>query len=219
MEVIDNSFVLFGGIHSLLWQHWSNAKKKKRWTLGKQKVLKFYLSFLSTTVLELSWVEYYDPRCTQLNSNQPPVVLNSTQSNQVGSWVETLDPIGKEYQITEPSNGFLDSFMDLLIYVNTCQTRTPITVEWNTICPFCSCLWYPGFQGVYWFTERPSIRLRLPDRFTHVSSTLSWSQRNTLSSSLEWNFSILRESTKTIRYGEIRQNMVPADYTKRLPTV
>ncbi len=29
--------------------------------LGKTK-LEFYLSFLSTTVLELSWVEYYDPR-------------------------------------------------------------------------------------------------------------------------------------------------------------
>ncbi len=66
--------------------NWFSTKKKKGWTLGQQKVLKFYLSFLSTRVLELSWVEYYDPRCTQLNSTQPPVILNSTQSNQVGSW-------------------------------------------------------------------------------------------------------------------------------------
>ncbi len=37
-------------------------------------------------MLELSWVEYYVPRCTQLNSKLAPVVLNSTQSNKVGSW-------------------------------------------------------------------------------------------------------------------------------------
>jgi hypothetical protein len=34
--------------------------------------------------------------------------------------VETLDPIGKEYQITEPSDGFLDVFMDFLIYIKIC---------------------------------------------------------------------------------------------------
>jgi hypothetical protein len=74
-----------------LWRHpldplTTLVKWKKKKTLGKQKVLKFYFSFLSTTVLELSWVEHYDPRCTYLNSSQPPVVLKSTQSNQVGSW-------------------------------------------------------------------------------------------------------------------------------------
>ena len=75
-------------ILSLLWQQLVKHQKKKRMGLsGKQKVLKFYLSFLSTRVLELSWVEYYDTRCSQLNSTQPPVVLNSTQSNQVGSWI------------------------------------------------------------------------------------------------------------------------------------
>jgi hypothetical protein len=86
MEVIDDCFVLFGDILSFLWQHWSNVQKKKRWTLGKQKVLKFYLSFFSTTVLELSWVEL--STMIPLYSTQPPVVLNSTQSNQVGSWKE-----------------------------------------------------------------------------------------------------------------------------------
>ncbi len=58
---------------------------KKKMDLGKTKVLQFYLGFLSTTLLELSWVDYYAPRCTQLNSKLTPVVLNSTQSNQVGS--------------------------------------------------------------------------------------------------------------------------------------
>jgi hypothetical protein len=56
-------------ILSLLWQR-EAPKNKKDGPSGKQKVLKFYLSFLSTRLLELSWVEYYDP-----------VVLNSTQLN------------------------------------------------------------------------------------------------------------------------------------------
>jgi hypothetical protein len=51
----------------------------------------------------LSWVDYYDPRCTQLNSTQPPVVLNSTQINQVGSCVNhrlTLSVVFKSSSVT-----------------------------------------------------------------------------------------------------------------------
>ena len=57
MEVIDDCFVLFGGfggILSLSFDNLCQAPKKKDGPCGKQKVLKFYLSFLSTTVLELS---------------------------------------------------------------------------------------------------------------------------------------------------------------------
>jgi hypothetical protein len=53
MEVIDDCFVLFGVILSFL-DSLVKHHKKKRWTLRKQKVLQFYLSFLSITVLELS---------------------------------------------------------------------------------------------------------------------------------------------------------------------
>ncbi len=34
-----------------------------------------------------------------------------------------------------PSAGFVDAFMDLVLYINTCPPGTPITVEWNKNLP------------------------------------------------------------------------------------
>ena len=34
-----------------------------------------------------------------------------------------------------PSDGFVDAFMDLVLYMNTCPPGTPVTVEWNKNLP------------------------------------------------------------------------------------
>jgi hypothetical protein len=34
-----------------------------------------------------------------------------------------------------PSDGFVDAFMDLVLYINTCPPGTPVTVEWNKTFP------------------------------------------------------------------------------------
>ena len=34
-----------------------------------------------------------------------------------------------------PSDVFVDTFMDLVFYINTCPSGTPITVEWNKNLP------------------------------------------------------------------------------------
>jgi hypothetical protein len=62
------------------------------------------------------------------------------------------------------------------------------------LCPY---LWYPGFQGVHCFAERPSMRLWLPDRFPYIIPALAWSQKTRpLSMFPVWNSSTLRECTK-----------------------
>jgi hypothetical protein len=38
---------------------------------------------------------------------------------------------GLTYDLTVPSDGFVDTFMDLMIYINTYPPGTPINVEWN----------------------------------------------------------------------------------------
>jgi hypothetical protein len=49
-----------------------------------------------------------------------------------------------------PSDGFVDAFMDLVFYINTCPPGTPITVEWNKNLPrYDSTCESPGFQGFY----------------------------------------------------------------------
>jgi len=45
----------------------------------------------------------------------------------------------KEYTTKVPSDGFVDAFMDLLFYINTCPPGAPITVEWNTNLPCYTC--------------------------------------------------------------------------------
>ena len=47
----------------------------------------------------------------------------------------TWDEINKESQKTEPPNGFLDVFMDLIVRINTVPPHTPITVVWNQHLP------------------------------------------------------------------------------------
>ncbi len=42
-----------------------------------------------------------------------------------------LNTDGETYNFTEPSDGFVDAFMDFLLYINTCPTGTPINVKWN----------------------------------------------------------------------------------------
>jgi len=64
-----------------------------------------------------------------------------------------LDPSGKAFW-TEPSDGFLDAFMDLLLYINTCPPGTPITVEWNKNLP-CYVLTC-DIQGFKAFTDLPT---------------------------------------------------------------
>ncbi len=81
MEVIDDFLVLFLGILSVLWQHFlkrqSTVKKKDApWENKKTEVLlkffeymcPFVLNSISTMHRGTHWVEYYAPRCTQLNS-------------------------------------------------------------------------------------------------------------------------------------------------------
>jgi hypothetical protein len=42
---------------------------------------------------------------------------------------------GETYRLPEPSDGFVDTFMDLLVYINTYPSGTPIKVEWNKNLP------------------------------------------------------------------------------------
>ena len=49
-------------------------------------------------------------------------------------WDWTLESGGyKETKV--PSDGFVDAFMDLVLYINTCPPGTPVTVEWNKNLP------------------------------------------------------------------------------------
>jgi hypothetical protein len=47
----------------------------------------------------------------------------------------TWDRDRLEYKKVVPSDGFVDAFMDLVLYINTCPPGTPITVEWNKNLP------------------------------------------------------------------------------------
>ena len=75
------------------------------------------------------------------------------------------DPESPGTQKTKvPSDGFVDAFMDLLFYINTCPPGTPITVEWNKNRP---CYESTGdTQVLKEFTDLPKD---LP--FTYVSLT------------------------------------------------
>jgi hypothetical protein len=73
---------------------------------------------------------------------------------------------GLTYDFTVPSDGFVDVFMDLLIFINTCPTGTPINVEWNKKLP---CYVLTGdTQDFKVFTDLPED---LP--FTYDSLTVS----------------------------------------------
>jgi hypothetical protein len=50
------------------------------------------------------------------------------------SW-DSLDSFFSECVKEVPSAGFVDAFMDLVLYINTCPPGTPITVEWNKNLP------------------------------------------------------------------------------------
>ncbi len=50
------------------------------------------------------------------------------------SW-DSLDSFFSECVKEVPSDGFVDAFMDLVLYINTCPPGTPITVEWNKNLP------------------------------------------------------------------------------------
>jgi len=78
--------------------------------------------------------------------------LNSSDIRQTFTGV-TLDPSSKVFW-TEPSDGFLDDFMDLVLYINTCPSGTPITVEWNKNLP-CYVLTC-DIQGFEAFTALPT---------------------------------------------------------------
>ncbi len=83
-----------------------------------------------------------------------------------------------ETYLTEPSDGFVDTFMDLLFYINTCPPGTPINVEWNKNLPYYVLTCDTGLQDVYWSAERHSIRLWLPDRLAQIIPALAWSQKH-----------------------------------------
>jgi hypothetical protein len=55
--------------------------------------------------------------------------------------------------LTEPSDGFVDVFMDLLTCINTCPSGTPINVEWNKKLP--SYVLTGDTQGCKSFTDLP----------------------------------------------------------------
>jgi hypothetical protein len=78
----------------------------------------------------------------------------------------TWDQIGKTWLFTEPSDGFIDVFMDFLLYINTCPSGTPITVEWVKNLP--SYVFTCDIQGFKTFTDLPKD---LP--FTYDSMTVS----------------------------------------------
>jgi hypothetical protein len=50
------------------------------------------------------------------------------------SW-DSLASFFSERVKVVPSDGFVDAFMDLVLYINTCPPGTPITVEWNKNLP------------------------------------------------------------------------------------
>ena len=60
---------------------------------------------------------------------------------------------GETYNLTEPSDGFVDAFMDLLLYINTCPSGTPINVECNKNLP--SYVLTGDNQGCKVFTDLP----------------------------------------------------------------
>ena len=105
-------------------------------------------------------------------------VLDSPDIRQVFTF-ETWDQIGKTFHSTEPSDGFIDTFMDLLLCLNTCPSGTPITVEWNKNLPCCvfTCD-IQGFKVFTDFAERPSIHLWLSDRFANIIPALPRSQKH-----------------------------------------
>ena len=44
-------------------------------------------------------------------------------------WILNTD--GETYDLKEPSDGFVDAFIDLMLYINTFPPGTPVNVEWN----------------------------------------------------------------------------------------
>ena len=63
-----------------------------------------------------------------------------------------LDSSGETCRFTE-SSGFIDTFMDFLLYINTCPSGTPITVHWNNNLP--SYVLTCDIQGCKVFTDLP----------------------------------------------------------------
>jgi hypothetical protein len=49
-------------------------------------------------------------------------------------WILNTDD--ETYDLKEPSDGFVDAFIDLMIYINTFPPGTPVNVEWNKNLPY-----------------------------------------------------------------------------------
>jgi hypothetical protein len=47
-----------------------------------------------------------------------------------------LNTDDETYDLKEPSDGFVDAFIDLMIYINTFPPGTPVNVEWNKNLPY-----------------------------------------------------------------------------------
>ncbi len=76
-----------------------------------------------------------DPHCLLRNASKSFWSFLDSPDIQQAFTDVTWDRDRLEYKKVVPSDGFVDAFMDLVLYINTCPPGTPITVEWNKNLP------------------------------------------------------------------------------------
>ena len=125
----------------------------------------------------------------------------------------TLDPVSKL-----PNDSF-DVFKDLIVHVNTTPPRTPFTVVWNKHLPH-----YDSTRDNQQFKEFTCLPADLPFKYgsvrlAHILSVMAWTGHDA-------RFQCRRIGTlrdyrgvqRRVGMAKSGRNMVPPDYTDRLPT-